>query len=68
MSENELVNQFDLAADAAEKELVSLLEGLDTSEKIGAMSVIRWQAKNYLAAGHKRLGRILVKLDKNSTK
>ena len=67
MVETNPESKFDLAAEAAEKDLVSILEGLDASAKIGAMAVIKWEAKNYLTAGHKRLGRILVKLDKNST-
>ena len=67
MVENNTESKFDLAAEAAEKELISILEGLDASAKEGAMAVINWQAKNYITAGHKRLGRILVKLNKNST-
>ena len=60
MAENEVPNKFDTAAETAEKDLVSLLEQMDDTEKKGAMAVIKWQAANYMKAGHKRLGRILV--------
>ena len=62
MSESNAPNMYDLAADSAEKELLNILDGLGDTEMTGAMAVIRWQEKNYGTAGHKRLGRILVKL------
>ncbi len=68
MTEEKSENKFDIAAEAAKKELNTLLEGLSEEEKIGAMAVLQWQASNYMQAGHKRLGRILVKVAKDTTK
>jgi len=64
MAKKEEPDEFDIAAEAAEKKLVSLLEGLSIEEKKGARAVFQWHATNYLKAGHKRLGRILVKFSK----
>ena len=50
------MNDFDPAAKNAEADL-DLLD----FEKLSASALSRWFAKNYMAAGHKRLGRILVK-------
>lgn len=66
MTEKQSPNEFDVAAEQAEKQLFSFLEDLTELEKKGAMMVINWQAINYLKAGHKRLGRILVKIAKGS--
>ncbi len=65
MSENQSPNEFDIAAEKAEKELHAILENLVEAEKKGALEVINWQANNYMKAGHKRLGRLLVKIAKN---
>ena len=65
MSENQSLNEFDIASEKAEKELHAILENLVESEKKGALEVIKWQANNYMKAGHKRLGRILVKIAKD---
>ncbi len=67
MAENEVPNKYDVAAETAKKDLVSLLEQMDDAEKKGAMAVIQWQAANYMTAGHKRLGRILVSVSKQDT-
>jgi hypothetical protein len=56
--------EFDLAAEEAEKKLVSLLDGLSPEEKKGALMVFQWHKNNYMQAGHKRLGRIQVKYSK----
>ena len=66
MTEKQAPNEFDIAAEKAEKELHALLEVLGESEIYGARVVINWQANNYQKAGHKRLGRILVKIAKDS--
>jgi hypothetical protein len=62
MTANETPNKYDLAANDAEKEMISILDGLSVEEKNGALAILQWQAKHYMKAGHKRLGRILVKL------
>ena len=66
MTEKQSPNEFDVAAEQAKKQLFSFLEDLTEVEKKGAMIVINWQLNNYLKAGHKRLGRILVKIAKES--
>lgn len=50
------MNDFDIAADAAREELPTDLSEM-TAEELAA-----WFAKWYRTAGHKRLGRMLVKL------
>lgn len=55
---------YDLAAEKAEQELSGLIAKLDKYEFEVAMSIFQWQARNFYAAGHKRLGRILVKFSK----
>jgi hypothetical protein len=66
MAENEDSNAFDIAAEAAEKKLVSIFDELSVEEKRGAMAVFQWQASNYRKAGHKRLGRILVEYSRKA--
>lgn len=64
MAKIEEPDEFDIAAEEAEKKLVSLFDGLSAEEKKGAMVIFQWHAANYLKAGHKRLGRIHVKFSK----
>lgn len=52
------MNEMDLAADRAKTELPE-----DLTEWTAA-DLARWFAENYRTAGHKRLGRIVVKLAK----
>ena len=52
--------QMDEAASEAKQDLSNL-----TDEAVKA--VAGWFAKHYLKAGHKRLGRILVKISKNGS-
>lgn len=52
-------NDFDIAAEKAEKELAELAKKLD--EKT-VKEVASWWKRNYMKAGHKRLGRIIAKL------
>jgi hypothetical protein len=59
---NETTTHYDAAAAEAEHDLTALLNAMTEEEKKGARQVFQWQAKHYLTAGHKRLGRILVKL------
>jgi hypothetical protein len=55
------MNDFDIAADAARKELDEILTAENASELL-ASELVTWFAKWYRTAGHKRLGRMLVKL------
>ena len=48
------------AAEAAEKELVELVKNSDPL--FSAVDLMKFHATHYLTAGHKRLGRIYVKL------
>jgi hypothetical protein len=64
MVKQEEPDEFDIAAAEAERKLIQLLEGFNAEEKKGAMAIFQWHAANYLKAGHKRLGRIHVKLAK----
>jgi hypothetical protein len=59
MSKEEMMQAMDQAAIQAEQFLRSIL-GADCS----AEDVLRWFKNWYLQAGHKRLGRIMVKLSK----
>ena len=56
------MNDFDIAAAAAEKELPKNLLEMTGEE------VAHWFAAHYRAAGHKRLGRIMVKRSKLAEK
>ena len=51
--------EMDAAAKAAEQDLENL-----TGEAV--KSLADWWAKHYLQAGHKRLGRLMVNISKNS--
>ena len=64
MPEKDQPDEFDLAAEEAERKLVTLLGGLTPDEKKGALAIFQWHAAHYLKAGHKRLGRIHVKYAK----
>jgi hypothetical protein len=49
--------EMDAAAQEAEKELVTL-------DQTAVQTIAAWWSKWYMKAGHKRLGRIMVKLAK----
>jgi hypothetical protein len=49
--------EMDAAAKEAEKDLASL-------DQAAVQAIAAWWSKWYLKAGHKRLGRIMVKLSK----
>lgn len=68
VAESKVPNKFDIAAIDAEKDLISLMNDLSDEEKTGAMAIFHWHAKHYVNAGHKRLGRIHVKLSKGTIK
>jgi hypothetical protein len=68
MAKRDEPDEFDIAAQEAERQLVKLFEGLSADEKKGAMAIFQWHAKYYLKAGHKRLGRIQVEFSKGVTK
>lgn len=51
-------NEFDIAAEKAAKELEELVKKLD-EKTIREMA--SWWKRNYMKAGHKRLGRIIAK-------
>ena len=53
--------EMDAAAVAAERELRGLL---GPAENRATRLVLAWFVKNYMKAGHKRLGRVMVKLHK----
>jgi hypothetical protein len=53
--------KMDAAAEEAERDLASL-----NQEAVQALAV--WWSKWYMAAGHKRLGRLLVKIAKSGAK
>ncbi len=52
------MNDFDTAAKAAEKDLPASLTEMTGEE------VAHWFAAHFMTAGHKRLGRIMVKRSK----
>ncbi len=54
------MNDFDRAAANAEADLDTMELG-----DLTGLQVAQWFAENYMTAGHKRLGRILVKRAKN---
>lgn len=58
-------NTFDEAAALAAEHLKQLVEEWTASEKRGALSVMEWFASNYAKAGHKRLGRLIVRTVKD---
>ena len=55
-----ILAKMDAAADEARKELLALV----ASDPEATKKVAGWWAKNYLGAGHKRLGRMLASLGK----
>lgn len=55
------MSEFDEAAEVAEKEYRE-----EIIENGSAEDVAHWWKKHYLKAGHKRLGRILVKIAKET--
>lgn len=52
-------NEFDIAAEKAQQELNELMKKLD--EKT-VREMAGWWKRNFMKAGHKRLGRIIAKL------
>lgn len=64
MDDDFSAQSYDLAAEKAEQELSSLISKLDKDGFEVAMSIFQWQERNFYTAGHKRLGRILVKFSK----
>ena len=58
VSMDEQVNEMDVAAQQAQEELKANFETWT------AKDVMAWWSRNFLKAGHKRLGRILVSLTK----
>ncbi len=56
------MNDFDIAAEAAEAELT------DDLNDFTGVELAAWFAAHYRTAGHKRLGRILVKRAKLAAK
>lgn len=57
------MNDFDTAAKNAEADLDTM-----ELEDLTGLQVATWFAENYMTAGHKRLGRILVKRAKLAAK
>ena len=58
-------------ADGVDMDIAAEIAGAELAEKIGSMSgaeLAEWWAKNYMKAGHKRLGRVLVELHKSLSK
>jgi hypothetical protein len=58
-------NTFDAAALIAEAELKANFKKLDATT---VQYLASWWNANYMPAGHKRLGRVLVRLAKNAGK
>ena len=56
---DEALAKMDAAAKEAEEKLKVLLENMNPEQRRGADQMIVWFKDNYLAAGYKRLGRIL---------
>ena len=56
---------FDEAATLAADHLEELMTDLTPKERVGAKTIADWFASNYIKAGHKRLGRILVRKSKD---
>lgn len=57
---------FDAAADKARQELENMLKEMTPEERKGAIRITHWFKQNFMDAGHKRLGRIMVDIAKNS--
>ncbi len=58
-SKEKTLAKMDTAAKEAETKLEALLDNMDSGQKEGAQKTILWFKDNYMAAGYKRLGRIL---------
>lgn len=56
---------FDRAAIIAAEHLEELVADLTPKERAGARVIADWFASNYIKAGHKRLGRLLVRKSKD---
>ena len=59
------MQEFDAAAALAADHLEELITDLTPKERAGARIIADWFASNYIKAGHKRLGRILVRKSKD---
>lgn len=57
---------FDQAAQAAEKELLAWLATLEPDQVAAVGHIAAWWEKWFMVAGHKRLGRVLVRLARAS--
>jgi len=64
MTQEKTPSDFEIAALNAEKVLQEIFNSLSEEEMKGALAVCRWHTENYMKAGHKRLGRILVEFEK----
>jgi len=53
-------SSFDIAADVAEQELRQMLQDPKVREAIEVIA--KWWNRHFMKAGHKRLGRILVRI------
>jgi len=58
-SKDKTLANMDAAAKEAENKLETLLEELEAGQLEGAQKIIFWFKDNYMAAGYKRLGRII---------
>lgn len=56
-------NKMDNAAEKAREELIQTLQGLQPDQSEGADAIIDWFKNSYLAAGYRRLGRIVKDLE-----
>lgn len=62
------VTKMDAAAEIAKQELTDALKEMSVERKAGASIVAHWFLHNFMVAGHKRLGRILVNMAKGEIK
>ena len=56
--------EMDREAEKAEAKLREGIDNMDTEEQQIAYTVFQWFTDYYIKAGHKRLGRMLVKLNR----
>ena len=56
--------EMDREAEKAEVKLQERMGNMDIKEQQVAYAIFQWFSDYYLKAGHKRLGRILVRLNK----
>ena len=61
MAEQLTPEEMDLAAQCASDILTEMWEHANEQEQLALISLARWWKEWYLKAGHKRLGRILLK-------